>query len=268
MTLDAVAIGDRIAALRRATPLVQCLTNAVVMNFTANVLLAAGAAPAMVDIPDEAGPFAQVASAVLINLGTPRAEQRTAMLEAAAAAVQAHRPWVLDPVAVGSLPVRTALAAQLLEFHPTCIRGNPSEVMALAGKGTGGRGVDSVATPDVARAAAQELARRHHAIVAVSGPVDLVTDGTTDLRIGNGTPILTRVTGGGCALGALVAAFLGCEPRSTLHAVATAVATYTIAAEIAAEGATGPGSFAVRFLDALGALDLGAVQQRLVLHDA
>lgn len=265
MTFDAVAIGDRIAALHRAAPLVQCLTNAVVMNFTANVLLAAGAAPAMVDIPGEAGPFARVASAVLINLGTPRSEQRSAMLEAVAAATEVQRPWVLDPVAVGSLPVRTALAARLLEFHPTCIRGNPSEVMALAGAGVGGRGVDSVATPDGARAAAQQLALRHHAVVAVSGPVDLITDGTTDIRIGNGSPLLTKVTGGGCALGALTAAFLGCERHTALHAVAAATAAYTIAAEMAAESVAGSGSFAVRLLDALGTLDGDSVRQRLAL---
>ena len=118
--------------LRESQPLVQCLTNAVVTNFTANVLLALGAAPAMVDVPTEAGPFAGVASGVLVNVGTPHAEQRTAMLEAAAAAHAAGTPWVLDPVAIGVLPVRTGLARELLHFRPTAIRGNPSEIIALA----------------------------------------------------------------------------------------------------------------------------------------
>ncbi|MFE7398069.1 hydroxyethylthiazole kinase, partial [Streptomyces sp. NPDC057557] len=111
--------------------------------FTANVLLALGASPAMVDLPEEAGPFARIASGVLVNLGTPHAEQRSAMIEAARAAASAGTPWVLDPVAVGALPVRTALARELLELRPTVIRGNASEIIALAGAGGGGRGVDS-----------------------------------------------------------------------------------------------------------------------------
>ena len=141
--LTPFSVSTLLSRVRSEPPLVQCLTNTVVTNFTANVLLALGAAPAMTDIPGEAGPFARIASGVLINLGTPHAEQRTAMLEAAAAANDAGTPWVLDPVAVGSLPVRTALAAELLAMRPTVVRANASEVMALAGLGAGGRGVDA-----------------------------------------------------------------------------------------------------------------------------
>ena len=161
--------------IRARTPLVQCLTNAVVTNFTANVLLALGAAPAMVDIPQEAGPFAKAASGVLVNLGTPHGEQRAAMLEAVEAAAAAGTPWVLDPVAVGSLPVRTALAHRLLDGRPAVIRGNASEIIALAGDGSGGRGVDATDAVESAAPAAGSLARSTGAVVAVSGPVDLVT---------------------------------------------------------------------------------------------
>lgn len=263
--LTASDIGSRLAAVRRATPLVQCITNAVVMNFTANVLLASGAAPAMVDIPGEAGMFAGVASALLVNLGTPYAGQREAMLEATHVANGAGTPWVLDPVAVGSLPVRTALAGQLLERRPAAIRGNPSEIIALAGTGQGGRGVDSVDTAEDALDAARALARRCGAVVAISGAVDIITDGESHIRLANGDVLLTTVTGGGCALGALMAAFLGADRAAPLPAVAAAVAAYTIGAELAAAGASGPGTFAVRLLDSLHGLDTATLEKRLVL---
>ena len=131
---------DLLGALRAAPPLTHCITNAVVTGFTANVLLAVGAAPAMVDIVGEAGMFAGISSGVLINLGTPMPEQRAAGLEAATGANAAGTPWVLDPVAIGALPIRTALAHELAELRPTAIRGNASEILALAGLSAGGRG--------------------------------------------------------------------------------------------------------------------------------
>ena len=125
--------------VRETGPLVSCITNSVAANITANVLLAVGAAPAMVDITGEAGPFAAAASGLLINLGTPQPEQRAAALEAATAAGEAGTPWVLDPVAIGSLAHRTALARELIAMGPAVVRGNASEIMALLGAG-GGRG--------------------------------------------------------------------------------------------------------------------------------
>lgn len=238
------------------------MTNAVVMNFTANALLACGCAPAMVDIPEEAGAFTGVASALLINLGTPYAQQRQAMLESAPVAAESGTPWVLDPVAVGALPVRTRLAAQLLAYGPTAIRGNASEIMALAGAGTGGRGVDATQSADDAVQAAHALARRHRSVVAVSGATDWVTDGAIDLRLSNGHVLLTRITGGGCALGALTAAFVAANPSNPLHAVAAATSAYTIAAEVAAGAAAGPGSFAARLLDTLADLDAATIEAR------
>ncbi|MFD6054095.1 hydroxyethylthiazole kinase [Agromyces sp. NPDC060279] len=250
--------GELLDLVRSTTPLVHCITNAVVTNFTANALLALGAAPAMVDLVGEAGPFATVASGLLVNLGTPQPEQSAAAREAVAAARQAGTPWVLDPVAIGALPIRTELAHDLAELRPAAIRGNASEILALAGVGAGGRGVDAADDTDAAAEPAAALARRTGAVVAVSGPVDLVTDGTATVRLANGDALLTRVTGGGCALGAVVAAFLGAA-RGTgigaLEAVVAAHLAYTVAAEHAADGAAGPGSFAVRFLDALAAVE-------------
>lgn len=250
--------------LRRSTPLVQSITNGVVMNFTANALLALGAAPAMVDIPGEAGVFAGVASGLLVNLGTPTAEQRVAAEEAVTAALAAGTPWVLDPVAVGLLPVRTPLALALRDRSPAVIRGNASEILAVAEAGAGGRGVDAADGVEAAIGAARALAERTGAVVAVSGPVDAITDGRDLVRVGTGSALLTRVTGGGCALGSVMAAFasLG-EDRLATTVAATAV--YTIAAEIAAERAAGPGSFAVAFLDALAAIDGEQIAARAVL---
>lgn len=239
--------------LREAPPLVQCITNTVVSGFTANALLAIGAAPAMVDIVGESAEFARIASGLLVNLGTPAPEQRAAAREAVAAAHDAGTPWVLDPVAIGALPVRTALAYELVESRPAVIRGNASEILALAGVGSGGRGVDAADPTDAAAEAAALLAARFGSVVAVSGPVDLVTDGRTTVRIANGDALLTRVTGGGCALGAVTAAFAAIADDALSAAVA-ATLVYTVAAELAADGAAGPGTFAPRFLDALSAV--------------
>ncbi|MFJ6003759.1 hydroxyethylthiazole kinase [Arthrobacter sp. NPDC092385] len=265
--VTAEACAALLADLRNASPLVQCVTNAVVTNFTANVLLALGAAPAMVDIPGEAGQFAPVASGVLVNLGTPTDSQRAAMREAAEAAGSAGTPWVLDPVAVGFLSVRTDAARQLVALGPTIIRGNASEIIALAGAGGGGRGVDSTDETAAALDAARALAQRHGSVVAISGPVDAVVPARgAVIRVDNGTPLLTRVTGGGCALGAVMAAFASLTPDALLAATA-ATGVYTLAAEKAAALAAGPGTFAPAFLDALAAITPADVVQGLNLPD-
>lgn len=254
-----------------AQPLVQCITNGVVMNFTANALLAAGAAPSMVDIPTEAGAFAAVADALLINLGTPHEEQRAAAVEAARAAGRSMTPWVLDPVAIGALEVRTQLAHDLVALRPTAIRGNASEIRVLAGVGSGGRGVESTDSVADTRDEAERLARKIGAIVAVSGKEDLITDGRTSVLVAAGSEMLTTVTGAGCTLGALVAALCApVEADSRLAAVAAAHLGYGIAAERAAEDAPGPGSFAVRLIDELSRLrpeDLRA-PERLTITQA
>lgn len=239
-----------LAALRRRVPLTHCLTNTVASGFTANVLLAAGASPAMVIAVEEAGAFAAVADSVLINTGTITKASAAAMDCAAAAAAQAGRPWVLDPVAAGVLPWRTGIAASLLRHRPAVIRGNASEILALAGADGGGRGVDSTASSADALSAAQELAARTGAVVAVSGAVDYVTDGAEVVEIAGGDPLMTRVVGTGCALGALIAAFLGAG-AAPIRAAVAASAVFARAGEQAAAWARGPGSFAPAFLDEL-----------------
>jgi hydroxyethylthiazole kinase len=258
--VDAAALTDARAALTGAVPLVHCLTNTVVQTLTANALLAVGAAPAMVEEPQEAEGFAAVASAVLVNLGTVHERTATAMRVVTRAASAAGTPWVLDPVAVGGLPFRTALAAELLGSRPAVVRGNASEVMALAGAGAGGRGVDSTAAAEDALEAAAALAARTGAVVAVSGEVDVVTDGSRIVRVAGGSALLTRTTGAGCALGALVAAYVAVTGDPLTGTVA-AHAHVALAAEAAAARAAGPGTFAPLWLDALDAVtDLGAAQ--------
>ena len=257
---------ELLEAVRSRGPLVHCITNTVVQNVTANVLLALGASAAMVDVVTEAGPFARVADALLVNTGTPHAEPRAASIEAAEAAVDAGTPWVLDPVAVGSLPVRTALARDLLALRPTVLRGNASEVLAVLGASAGGRGVDSTVGTDDARDAAvaavsgSDPAGRRVAAVAVSGPVDLVVGSTAvggpgvPVRVANGTELLTRITGGGCALGAVIAAFTSVAAEDPVAAAVAGTAVHTIAAELAARDAGGPGTFQPLFLDRLASL--------------
>ncbi|WP_062071926.1 hydroxyethylthiazole kinase [Demequina sediminicola] len=239
--------------IRNQTPLVHSITNTVTVELVANTILAVGATPAMVDIEGEAGPFARIASALHINIGTPSPEQRVAMTEAAHAAVDAGTPWVLDPVAVGVLPVRTALAQSLVELRPSIIRGNASEIIALAGLGGGGRGVDAADAVDEAQEAAYSLAVRTGGAVAVSGPVDLIVDAERTVRIAGGHSLLTRITGGGCALGGVMAACVAVH-RDPWEAAAAASDIYGQAAEGAASVSAGPGEFRMRLLDSLAAL--------------
>lgn len=255
-------LAEALTALRERPPLVQCLTNIVVAGWTANVLLAVGAAPAMVDNPREAGEFAAIAGGVLVNLGTPYDDTARATHLAIAAAKLAGTPWVLDPVAAGALRWRTSLARQLLcEARPTIVRGNPSEILALAG-GTGGRGVESVDTPEAAAGVAMVLADQQQSVIAVSGPTDHITDGRRMVRISNGHPWLTRVTGGGCALGALMAAFAAVVPDAVV-AAAAATATLTVAADSAAACSSGPGTFAVALLDELALIQPAQLAERV-----
>lgn len=253
LTFSPGDLGTALTRLREAAPLVHCLTNIVVAQWTANVLLAAGASPVMVDNPHEAGSFAAVADGVLVNLGTPYDDTTAAMSHAVTGAAGANTPWVLDPVGAGVLEWRTRIALDLLaRSTPAIIRGNASEILALSG-GRGGKGVQTVDTPESALRAARETAREHGSVVAVSGAVDHLTDGDRVVRVSNGDVLLTKVTGVGCALGALMAGFCGVVEDPLLAATA-ATATLTVAAEAAAEASRGPGTFAVALLDELAML--------------
>ena len=256
---DQPTAGTLFGAMRTSPPLVQCITNFVAMNIAANVMLAAGASPAMVHAEEEAAEFAAISGALTINIGTLSAGWLVGMLSAAQSARQAGRPWVLDPVAHYATAFRRRAVAQLLDLQPTVIRGNASEIIALAGGVSRGQGVDSRDPVELAEQSARQLAERHGCVVAVTGVTDFVTDGDKARRIEGGSPLMPQVTALGCSLTCLVGAFAATAPDNPFDATVAALAVFAVAGEQAAAMAEGPGSFSWRFLDALAALDAGAL---------
>jgi hydroxyethylthiazole kinase len=240
--------------MRANPPLVQCITNYVAMNIAANVLLAAGASPAMVHAQEEAGEFTAIAGALTINIGTLSPAWIGGMEAAAIAANATGKPWVLDPVAHYATSFRRQVVTRLLDLRPTVIRGNASEIIALAGGAGRGQGVDSRDPVEQAEGSAVDLAKRYRAVVAVTGAVDFVTDGDRSARIEGGSALMPQVTALGCSLTCLVGAFVAASLTEPFEATIAALATFAVAGEIAADGANGPGSFSWRFLDALAEL--------------
>jgi len=260
-TDEVIIILERIRARH---PLVHCLTNHVVKNFTANVLLALGAAPAMVEHAEEAAEFAAMADALLVNVGTLDEPQITAIRRAIPSANQAHKPWVLDPVAVGPLTVRTKFAHEIVALRPTLIRGNASEIIALAGQTGRGRGVDSGDAAEAALTAARHLAKQSGGAVLVTGPIDYATNGSEIVACANGLPLMTRVTGVGCAQGA-VAAACAAVADSPLAAAVAAATLMGVAGDLAAHISIRPGSFATALLDTLDQLDAATLRREAKL---
>lgn len=263
-------IAHAVERVRETAPLVQCITNTVVQQVTANALLACGASPAMLDHEADAAQFARIANGILVNFGTATSHQLLAADAAIAEANALGTPWVLDPVSVGGVDYRTTRIRAAAAQRPTAVRGNASEIAALAGHGAGGRGVDATDEVDAVLPAAVELSRAlasgtgvPGSVIAVSGPVDAIVrtraEGGADVvRVGGGSDLMPLVIGTGCSLGAVAAAYLGAadrtDPDAALWAVAAAHAHFAAAGARAAESAQGPGSFAVAFVDALHAL--------------
>ncbi|MDE3028546.1 MAG: hydroxyethylthiazole kinase [Paracoccaceae bacterium] len=244
--------GTYLATMRRTGPLVQNITNYVAMNVMANVMLAAGASPAMVHAREEAGEFAGFTPGLTINIGTLSGPWVDSMLLAATVAAERGVPWVLDPVAAGATGFRRETAAKLVALKPAVVRGNASEIMALAGNAGRGKGVDAADGVEAAEDAAQRLAGVTGGVVAVTGPVDYITDGARAWRVANGHAMMPLVTALGCSLTGIVGAFVVGQPVA--EATVAALAYYGLAGEVAARVAKGPGSFQVAFLDALYAL--------------
>jgi len=232
---------DAVLRVRERRPRVHCITNAVAQNFTANLLLAAGAIPSMTVAPDEIADFVGSADALLVNLGTFDRERREAVEIAVNQVVNAGRSWVLDPVFVDRSQPRAQFARSLMARSPTAIRLNAAEFAAVADVQAGEK------TPE-------RLALDRRCVVALSGAVDIVTDGARTAKIENGDPLMARVTAMGCAGTALVTAALAVE---TDRWVATlgALLAFAVAGECAAARARGPGTLAIEILDALANLD-------------
>lgn len=225
--------------VRQSSPLVHNITNYVTVNDCANIVIACGASPIMADDPNEVEEITSICSALNINIGTLNTRTIESMVLAGKKAASLHHPTVLDPVGAGASKLRTDTALRLIREIPfTVIRGNLSEIRLLA-KGEGkGRGVDSVdhvtdENLDEVIAFTKQFAKDTGAVIAISGAIDIVADEKTAYVIRNGHAMMADVTGTGCQLSALCAAFVGASPDQPLQAVAAAFATMGLAGEIA-----------------------------------
>jgi hydroxyethylthiazole kinase len=255
--------GADLAAIRERKPLVHQITNYVVMNETANATLALGALPVMAHAIEEVEELASIAGALVLNIGTLSKHWIDAMLLAATAANRADVPVVLDPVGAGATRLRTETAKSILtEAEIAVVRGNAAEVATLTGRQAEIRGVESIGSTDSGAELAKVAASTLGCVVAVTGPVDHVSDGERVVAVANGHELLATVTGTGCMASAITGCFLAVAPDRPLEAAAEALVAFGVAGEDAAHGAKGPGTFHVNLYDALYNLDPGTLDER------
>lgn len=256
------------ATLRTKQPIVHCITNHVVSNFQANGLLALGASPIMGDAPEEAKELALLADALSLNIGTLDNLSLNSMLVAGKAANSKLIPVVLDPVGAGATSFRLAAIHQLLEeVDITVLRCNAGELAAIAGAEWQAKGVDAgQGNVDVIELALQ-TARKYKLIVAVTGEIDIVTDGEAIEEIPYGTPLMSSVTGMGCLLSSVVAAFLAASPEQHMAATTEALRFYAICGEKAAQCSERPGTFQIAFLDELASKEQGNDGEQIHLKE-
>jgi hydroxyethylthiazole kinase len=259
MTIDP---GASLGEIRERRPLVHNITNYVVMNETANAILALGALPVMAHAREEVTEMVGLAGALVLNIGTLSESWIESMLGAGRAANERGVPIVLDPVGAGATTYRTETARRLLEeLDVAVLRGNAGEVATLVGVEAEVRGVESVGAGGDAAELAQEAARTLGLVTAVTGAVDHVSDGERAAAISNGHPLLASITGTGCMSTALTGCFLAGKD-DPFEAAVEALVAFGVAGEDAAAGANGPGSFHVGLYDALAALDPATLTAR------
>lgn len=240
-----------IQSVKKQSPLIHNMTNFVVMNNTANALLAIGASPIMAHAKSEVKDMVAISNALVINIGTLDEYWSESMLIAAEEAHRTQKTWVLDPVGAGATAFRDDILSQLLEFKPTIIRGNASEIIALAkANKTITKGVDSTAESNEAITAAKHLIEQYESVVCISGATDIIIDDKDTYFIDNGHPLMTKVTGLGCSASAIVGAFVAISENKTESTVA-AMSLLGIAGELAEKISQGPGSLQVNILDKL-----------------
>lgn len=246
-----------VETVRRTNPMAGSITNTVTINLVANAQLAVGGSAAMVYLPDEGEILAKAGGATYINVGTLLPIYEQTLPHTAKVLHETRKPWVLDPVAVGIGLLRTQLLRQFKEYKPSVIRGNASEIIALAGLwGLDGgvdisnvRGVDSTDSVSTAKAAAVALAIWTDGAVAVSGKTDLITDGSIIALSRGGSHFMQKITGSGCSLGGVAAVYA--TVASPFIAALTAASVYNLAGRRAENKVDGPGSFQIQFLDEL-----------------
>ncbi len=258
----AVKTAENLKKIRDNKPLIHNITNFVVMNYTANVLLAMGASPVMAHAENEIEEMVAFAGSLVLNIGTLTDEWVDAMVLAGKKATALGKPIVLDPVGSGATGMRTAAAQRILaETGVSVVRGNASEILSLCAGKAGGKGVDALHAVDDAGMVAKQLARDLQTTIAITGPVDLVTDGTRIVRIAGGHSLMPVVTGTGCSATAAIGAFLAVDP-DPFSAAATGLAFFGIAGEQAGVVSAGPGTFMINLLDALHSLTPDEVAKR------
>lgn len=252
------SIAKAVADVRTNNPLAGSITNTVTIDFVANAQLAVGGSAAMVYLPDEGETLVAAGGAVYLNMGTLFPIYEETIPRTAAAAQAAGKPWVLDPVGIGIGSLRTKLLSELKQHKPAIVRGNASEIIALAGlwglEGTAddvsrARGVDTADTVEAARAAAIALARYTEGAVVISGESDLVTDGHSVVISHGGSALMGKVTGFGCSQGGVLAVYA--TQTDPFTAAVAAVNHYNLAGVAAAAAADAPASFKVAFIDEL-----------------
>jgi hydroxyethylthiazole kinase len=242
---------ENLARVREKKPLIHNITNFVVMNYTANALLAMGASPVMAHARNEVEDMVSFAGALVLNIGTLTDDWIESMLKAGIKASAQGTPIVLDPVGSGATPLRTNSAKRIIDqSQVSVIRGNASEILSLRHEQSKTKGVDSIHSVDEAAHTARILAEELQTTLAITGPVDLVTDGTRIVRISNGHPLMGYVTGTGCTATTVIGAFLAVD-EDPLRAAATALAFFGLAGETAGKAASAPGSFMIQMQDAL-----------------
>jgi hydroxyethylthiazole kinase len=260
--------GVTLRSMREQKPLVHQITNYVVMNETANATLALGALPVMAHAGEEVEEMARIASSLVLNIGTLSSHWIESMLLAGGVATARRIPVVLDPVGAGATEFRTSTSRRILDLvDVTVLRGNAGEVATLIGADAEVRGVESIAAGIDAAELARTAARRLGVIASVTGPIDHVSDGERVLAIANGHALLATVTGTGCMSSALTGCFLAAKPGAPLEAAAEALAAFGVAAEDAADGAGGPGTFHARLYDALYALEPESLDGRAHIEE-
>lgn len=250
-------IASAVRSVKENNPMAGSITNTVTINFVANAQIAVGGSAAMIYLPDEAEFLAKVGGAMYINVGTLLPIYEETLPRTAKILHENNIPWVLDPVAVGIGQLRTRLLLGFKENKPTVIRGNASEIIALAGlwqleggsRESNVRGVDSTDTVDTAKNAAIALARWTDGAVAVSGKEDLVTDGSVAITSYGGSLFFEKITGSGCSLGGVVGVYL--TSASPLISALTATSIYNLAGKRAENEVDSPASFQMAFLDEL-----------------
>lgn len=260
---------SKLTNIRENSPLIVCYTNDVVKNFTANGLISLGASPAMSEEPEEAEEFSKAAGAFLLNIGTITTDKAYDMKQYAEIMHQNGVPVVLDPVAVGASQLRKTFCTTLLNDEVVdVIRGNASEILALIEEDTNMKGTDSDDTLDavkIAKKAHQQLKLP----IIITGKVDVIACHNKIIELHNGSEMLTKVTGGGCLLGGVIAAFLSHENTITIDLLEEALSTYNIASEMAYQqsGAHLPGTFQISFIDQLNVITEDIVKEKKIVKE-